>query len=433
MEHDRATKRGLSVARGGSGERLFVLLHGLGANASVWSRMTPLIETSRLGRWIAPDLRGHGRSVQEPPYGFGMHAADVADLIASEGSGEVTLIGHSFGGVVAALVATGWFGSPVRDVAAFGVKIDWTADEIGKARDMAQRPQRTFTTRAEAVDRYLKVSGLTGLLDPSSSAASLGVVGSDGRYRVAMDMRAYGAVGPSIEGLLRLADVPLRLAAGSKDPMSHLSKCGGSIPPRGCSTASATTPIGRIPTRSGALLLDLGNKQVRAMRAQGVRTAEDEAQAKRLARDFDIKRLDQSFLDDPYPVYRALREHDPVHRMPDSSYFLSRYDDCAAVYRDPVTWSSDKKIDFRPNFGTSSLYEHHTTSLVFNDPPYHSRVRKLLAPAFTPRAESAATAGRGPGRPAAGPCRRARHHRPDRRFCRRNSTSTDRRHAGRSR
>ena len=64
----------------------------------------------------------------------------------------------------------------------------------------------------------------------------------------------------------------------------------------------------------------------------------------------------------------------------------SRYDDCAAVYRDAKTWSSDKKIDFRPNFGDSALYEHHTTSLVFNDPPYHSRVRKLLAPAFTPRA-----------------------------------------------
>ena len=101
---------------------------------------------------------------------------------------------------------------------------------------------------------------------------------------------------------------------------------------------------------------------------------------------FDIKRLDASFLDDPFLVYRALREHDPVHRMPDGSYFLSRYEDCAAVYRDPETWSSDKKIDFRPSLGESSLYEHHTTSLVFNDPPYHSRVRKLLAPAFTPRA-----------------------------------------------
>jgi hypothetical protein len=109
-----------------------------------------------------------------------------------------------------------------------------------------------------------------------------------------------------------------------------------------------------------------------------------DAQATALA--FDLKRLDPAFLDDPFPVYRALREHDPIHRMPDGSYFLSRYDDCAAVYRDPETWSSDKTVDFRPNLGDSPLYEHHTTSLVFNDPPYHSRVRKLLAPAFTPRA-----------------------------------------------
>jgi cytochrome P450 len=107
--------------------------------------------------------------------------------------------------------------------------------------------------------------------------------------------------------------------------------------------------------------------------------------ARATALAFDLKRLDTAFLENPFPVYRALREYDPVHRMPDGSYFLSRYDDCAAVYRDPETWSSDKTVDFRPNLGDSLLYEHHTTSLVFNDPPYHTRVRKLLAPAFTPR------------------------------------------------
>ncbi|MGB7098453.1 MAG: cytochrome P450, partial [Xanthobacteraceae bacterium] len=101
---------------------------------------------------------------------------------------------------------------------------------------------------------------------------------------------------------------------------------------------------------------------------------------------FDLKKLPPGFLDDPYPTYHALRRFDPVHRMPDGSYFLTRYDDCLEVYRDVDTWSSDKKLDFRPNFADSLLYEHHTTSLVFNDPPYHSRVRKLLAPAFTPRA-----------------------------------------------
>jgi len=104
-----------------------------------------------------------------------------------------------------------------------------------------------------------------------------------------------------------------------------------------------------------------------------------------IAAAFDIKRLAQNFLDDPYPTYRALREHDPVHRMPDGSYFLTRYDDLVEVYRDAATWSSDKKVDFKPNFGDSLLYEHHTTSLVFNDPPVHTRVRKLLAPTFSPR------------------------------------------------
>jgi cytochrome P450 len=107
-----------------------------------------------------------------------------------------------------------------------------------------------------------------------------------------------------------------------------------------------------------------------------------------LAQSFDIKRIDAAFLADPFPTYHALRNYDPVHLMPDGSYFLTRYEDCLTVYREHEAWRSDKHIDFRPAFGESLLFEHHTTSLVFNDPPYHTRVRKLLAPAFTPRALS---------------------------------------------
>ncbi len=105
-----------------------------------------------------------------------------------------------------------------------------------------------------------------------------------------------------------------------------------------------------------------------------------------LADCFELHSLDQAFLDDPYPTYHALRRHDPVRRLADGSYFLTRYDDIDAVYHDPILFSSDKTVDFKPNFGDSLLYEHHTTSLVFNDPPSHTRVRKLLAPAFAPRA-----------------------------------------------
>jgi cytochrome P450 len=72
--------------------------------------------------------------------------------------------------------------------------------------------------------------------------------------------------------------------------------------------------------------------------------------------------------------------------MADGSYFLTRYRDLEAIYRDTATFSSDKKVEFKPKFGDSLLFEHHTTSLVFNDPPLHTRVRKIIAGALTPRA-----------------------------------------------
>jgi hypothetical protein len=110
-----------------------------------------------------------------------------------------------------------------------------------------------------------------------------------------------------------------------------------------------------------------------------------EREARERAQAFDLRRIDAAYLENPYPTYRLLREYDPVHRQPDGSIFLTRYDDVAAVYRDK-RFSSDKKVEFRPKYGDSPLYLHHTTSLVFNDPPLHTRVRKLLSPAFTPRA-----------------------------------------------
>ena len=55
------------------------------------------------------------------------------------------------------------------------------------------------------------------------------------------------------------------------------------------------------------------------------------------------------------------------------------------AFSDATLYSSDKRVDFRPRFGDSPLYEHHTTSIVFSDPPYHTRVRRLLAPFFAAR------------------------------------------------
>ncbi len=110
------------------------------------------------------------------------------------------------------------------------------------------------------------------------------------------------------------------------------------------------------------------------------------ANARELAAHFDIEKLTPEFYADPYPVYRALREHEPVKRMPNGSWFLTRYDDLVSAYKNTKLFSSDKKKEFAPKYGSSLLYEHHTTSLVFNDPPAHTRVRRLIMGALSPRA-----------------------------------------------
>jgi cytochrome P450 len=110
------------------------------------------------------------------------------------------------------------------------------------------------------------------------------------------------------------------------------------------------------------------------------------ADARELAADFDIEKLTPEFYADPYPTYRALREREPVKRLPNGSYFLTRYDDLVSAYKSTKIFSSDKRREFAPKYGASPLYEHHTTSLVFNDPPAHTRVRHLIMGALSPRA-----------------------------------------------
>ncbi|WP_420135881.1 cytochrome P450 [Rhodopseudomonas sp.] len=111
-----------------------------------------------------------------------------------------------------------------------------------------------------------------------------------------------------------------------------------------------------------------------------------ETTSSELATAFEIERLTPEFYADPYPTYRALRAHQPVKRLRNGGYFLTRYDDLVAVYKNTTLFSSDKQREFAPKYGASPLFEHHTTSLVFNDPPSHTRVRRLIMGALSPRA-----------------------------------------------
>lgn len=219
MKNVKTSSEGLYVACGGSGDRLLVLLHEVGANGSVWSRMLPAVQRSWLGRWIVPDFRGHGRSPCVGPYVYGAHAADIAGLIEEEEPQSVFIVGHSFGGVVGALLATGWFGPRIAKLFAFGVKLQWTTDELSKAQELARKPTRTFPTNQEAIERYIKGAGLSGLVADSSEEASLGVREAVGGYQVRMDPRVFSAMGPSIPRVFSLVGAPVRLAAGAEDPM----------------------------------------------------------------------------------------------------------------------------------------------------------------------------------------------------------------------
>ena len=107
--------------------------------------------------------------------------------------------------------------------------------------------------------------------------------------------------------------------------------------------------------------------------------------------DFDINKFDlynppNDLVENSYHYYSLLRKNNPIHKNPDGSFIVTSYDALVEIYRNNNLWSSDKKKEFKPKFGNSSLYEHHTTSVVFIDQPDHTRIRKIFQHAFTPRA-----------------------------------------------
>ncbi|PRX21951.1 pimeloyl-ACP methyl ester carboxylesterase [Actinoplanes italicus] len=192
-----------------------LLLHGLGATGAVWSGWEPILERHWPGRWAAPDLPGHGGSPELPGYTFDALAEAVRPLV-DPGGGTVVL-GHSLGGVVALALAAK---VPLAGVAGLGIKVDWTGEELGRARALAGRPVTWFDSEDEAITRYLRVSGLAGLIEPGHPAARDGVREQDGRWRLALDPRAFGVGAPDMAALVAGSPSPLLLARGENDPMN---------------------------------------------------------------------------------------------------------------------------------------------------------------------------------------------------------------------
>jgi len=207
---------GLRVLSGGEGEPLLLLLHGLGATADVWDGWRPLLADRWPGRWLAPDLPGHGGSAPLPEYTFDGLAAALSPLV--EPTGQTVVLGHSLGGVVGLAMAAA--GAPVAAVVGLGIKVAWTEEELDRAQALARRPVAWFSSREEAAARQLRVSGLTGLLAEDDPAVAAGLVVEDGRWRLALDPRAFGVGAPDLAALVARASAKVTLARGEFDPMN---------------------------------------------------------------------------------------------------------------------------------------------------------------------------------------------------------------------
>jgi pimeloyl-ACP methyl ester carboxylesterase len=213
----------LAHDKGGDGPSLLVLLHGLGATREVWK---PFVKAHHWrGTWLAPDLRGHGASPHKAPYDLGRYAEDVAELVAKGGKFEsIVILGHSLGGATALTLASGRYGIMPARVFGLGIKVVWAADDVESMRKIASAPVRHFTSREDAIRRYLKVSGLQGLVQPDSPIAEAGVVSTAAGWRLAYDPRCAAVSPPPMTALIVAARAPIHLARGDLDPMNSLDQ-----------------------------------------------------------------------------------------------------------------------------------------------------------------------------------------------------------------
>jgi len=89
---------------------------------------------------------------------------------------------------------------------------------------------------------------------------------------------------------------------------------------------------------------------------------------------------------DPYPTYRTLRTRDPIHWSSlSSAWVVSRYQDIDTILRDHRRFSNDFENRTRSRRRQGQLNPAVDKSMLFVDPPDHTRLRSLVSKAFTPK------------------------------------------------
>lgn len=201
----------------GDGPATMLLLHGMGATGAVWRGVVAELGVRWEGRVIVCDLPGHGASSAVIDSSFAGVAGTLARAMSA--FGRVVVVGHSFGGYLALLLASGRYGLEVSAAVATGVKVDWTVDELERAASFAARPPSWFESFAEAQARYRRVAGLTEDVTSEPADLARGVIEIDGRFRLSQDPRSAGVGAPDVASAVTTAASPTLLSRGAADPM----------------------------------------------------------------------------------------------------------------------------------------------------------------------------------------------------------------------
>ena len=196
-----------------------LLIHGLGATSGVWDGLGDELDWP--GPITAPDLPGHGAASWSDSYTLSALATAVAEVCTPDE--PVVVAGHSLGGAVGLELASGRYRPSVQGVVGIGIKTTWTDDDVVGMAKVAERGVRWVETRDEAVERFLRQSGLVGLVGSDHPAIDNAVVAEqhDGstKWRVSQDPATFAQEPLDMAQLLASTQCPVILGAGQHDQM----------------------------------------------------------------------------------------------------------------------------------------------------------------------------------------------------------------------
>ena len=197
-----------------------VLLHGLTCHLGYWLRVVPLLTGVRA---VALDFRGHGLSEHRDSYRYADYERDLFSLLDRLELDQVTIAGHSLGGYVALLAASG--SDRIGHVLAIDVKSDWTDDDAAFASRSRGASQRVEPEREVFIGRLAKSVAPVALSpDELDLVAERSIEQVDGGWRFRWDRRVLDTEPVDPFAFLSNVRCTTRVLAGSQSDVTPPEK-----------------------------------------------------------------------------------------------------------------------------------------------------------------------------------------------------------------